>query len=254
MHEPLDFAIDSAGIGRITLNRPKRANSIDPELADALMAALDHCAAEPKLRVLVLLGVGRTFCAGIDLNWMKEGGSASYDDNYADALKLARILYRLHTLPVPTIAAVSGHAIGFGVGLIAACDVAVAVDTAVLRFSEVRLGIIPAVISPYAVAAMGIRACQRYFLSGESFPAADAVRLGLIHQLCKLDELGVATAQIVAELLAGKREAQKAAKLLLDDARPVRLDETVLEDTARRLAEIRRTPEAQAALAEFLKR
>ena len=254
MHEPLDFAIDSAGIGRITLNRPKRANSIDPELADALMAALDHCAAEPKLRVLVLLGVGRTFCAGIDLNWMKEGGSASYDDNYADALKLARILYRLHTLPVPTIAAVSGHAIGFGVGLIAACDVAVAVDTAVLRFSEVRLGIIPAVISPYAVAAMGIRACQRYFLSGESFPAADAVRLGLIHQLCKLDELGVATAQIVAELLAGKREAQKAAKLLLDDARPVRLDETVLEDTARRLAEIRSTPEAQAALAEFLKR
>jgi methylglutaconyl-CoA hydratase len=155
---------------------------------------------------------------------------------------------------VPTIAAVSGHAIGFGVGLIAACDVAVAVDTAVLRFSEVRLGSIPAVISPYVVTAMGIRACQRYFLSGESFPAADAVRLGLIHQLCKLDELGVATAQIVAELLAGKREAQKAAKLLLDDARALRLDETVLEDTARRLAEIRRTPEAQAALAEFLKR
>lgn len=254
MHEPLDFAIDAAGIGRITLNRPKRANSVDPELADALMAALDHCRTEAKLRVLVLLGVGRTFCAGIDLNWMKEGGSASYDDNYADALKLARILYRLHTLPVPTIAAVSGHAIGFGVGLIAACDVAVAVDTAVLRFSEVRLGIIPAVISPYVVAAMGIRACQRYFLSGESFPAADAVRLGLIHQLCKLDELGVATAQIVAELLAGKRAAQKAAKLLLDDARPIRLDETVLEDTARRLAEIRSTPEAQAALADFLKR
>jgi methylglutaconyl-CoA hydratase len=254
MHEPLDFAIDAAGIGRITLNRPKRANSVDPELAHALMAALDHCRTEAKLRVLVLLGVGRTFCAGIDLNWMKEGGSASYDDNYADALKLARILYRLHTLPVPTIAAVSGHAIGFGVGLIAACDVAVAVDTAVLRFSEVRLGISPAVISPYVVAAMGIRACQRYFLSGESFPAADAVRLGLIHQLCKLDELGVATAQIVAELLAGKREAQKAAKLLLDDARPIRLDETVLEDTARRLAEIRSTPEAQAALADFLKR
>jgi len=254
MHEPLDFAIDAAGIGRITLNRPKRANSIDPELADALMAALDHCGAEAKLRVLVLLGVGRTFCAGIDLNWMKEGGSASYDDNYADALKLARILYRLHTLPVPTIAAVSGHAIGFGVGLIAACDVAVAVDTAVLRFSEVRLGIIPAVVSPYVVAAMGIRACQRYFLSGESFPAADAVRLGLIHQLCKLDELGVTTAQIVAELLAGKREAQKAAKKLLGNARPVRLDESVIEDTAGRLAEIRGTPEAQAALAEFLKR
>ena len=110
MHEPLDFAIDAAGIGRITLNRPKRANSVDPELAQALMAALDHCRTEAKLRVLVLLGVGRTFCAGIDLNWMKEGGSASYDDNYADALKLATATTDsgglLSTIPIgPTAAA-----------------------------------------------------------------------------------------------------------------------------------------------------
>jgi methylglutaconyl-CoA hydratase len=254
MHEPLDYAIDAAGIARITLNCPKRANSVDPELADALMAAFEHLAAEPKVRVLVLLGNGRSFCSGIDLNWMKEGGTASYEQNYADALKLAKILHRLHTLPVPTIAAVSGHAIGFGVGLVAACDVAVAADTAVFRFSEVRLGIIPAVISPYVVAAMGTRASRRYFLNGESFPAAEAGRLGLVHGFCKLEEFGAVTAQMVAELLAGKKHAQTAIKSLLDDVARPRIDEALIQDTARRLAEIRATPEAQSALADFLAR
>jgi methylglutaconyl-CoA hydratase len=214
MQEPLDYAIDAAGIARITINRPARANSVDPALADALMSAFEHLAAEPKARVLVLLGNGRSFCSGIDLNWMKQGGSASRDANYADALKLARILHRLYTLPIPTLAAVSGHAIGFGAGLVAACDVAVAADTAVFRFSEVRLGIIPAVI----------------------------------------EDFGAVTAQMVAELLAGKKHAQAAIKSLLDVMARPRVDESVIEDTARRLADIRATPEAQAALAEFLSR
>ena len=254
MQEPLDYAIDAAGIARITLNRPSRANSVDPSLADALMASFEHLAAEPKARVLVLLGNGRSFCSGIDLNWMKQGGSASRDENYADALKLAKILHRLHTLPIPTIAAVSGHAIGFGVGLVAACDVAVGADTAVFRFSEVRLGISPAVISPYIVAAIGTRNARRYFLNGESFPAAEAVRIGLLHGSCKLEDFGAVTAQMVAELLAGKKHAQTAIKSLLEfQARP-RIDEALIEDTARRLAEVRATPEAQAALADFLSR
>jgi methylglutaconyl-CoA hydratase len=254
MQEPLDYAIDAAGIARITLNRPKRANSVDPKLADALMGAFDHLAAEPKARVLVLLGNGRSFCSGIDLNWMKQGGTASRESNYADALKLANILNRLHTLPIPTLAAVSGHAIGFGAGLVAACDVAIAADTAVFRFSEVRLGIIPAVISPYVIAAMGERPARRYFLNGESFPAAEAVRVGLVHGHCTLEEFGAVTAQMVAELLAGKKHAQAAIKSLLDDMARPRIDQTLIEDTARRLADIRATPEAQAALAEFLAR
>ena len=254
MQEPLDYAIDAAGIARITLNRPKRANSLDPALADALMAALEHLAAEPKARVLVLLGAGRSFCSGIDLNWMKEGGSASREENYADALKLAKILHRLHTLPVPTLAAVAGHAIGFGVGLVAACDVAVAAETAVFRFSEVRLGIIPAVISPYVLNAIGTRAARRYFLNGESFPASEAVRIGLLHGSCTLEDFGAVTAQMVAELLAGKKHAQTAIKSLLDDVGSPRIDEALIEDTARRLAQIRATPEAQAALADFLAR
>jgi methylglutaconyl-CoA hydratase len=254
MQEPLDYAIDAAGIARITINRPSRANSIDRELADALMAAFEHLAAEPKARVLVLLGNGRSFCSGIDINWMKQGGSASRDENYADALKLARILHRLYTLPIPTLAAVSGHAIGLGAGLVAACDMAVAADTAVFRFSEVRLGIIPAVISPYVLNAMGPRAARRYFLNGESFPAAEAVRTGLVHDSCALEEFGGVTAQMVAELLAGKKHAQTAIKSLLDAMARPRIDEAVIEDTARRLTDLRATPEAQAALAEFLSR
>jgi methylglutaconyl-CoA hydratase len=254
MHEPLDYAIDAAGIARITLNRPSRANSVDPELAQAFMSALEHLATEPKARVLVLLGNGRSFCSGIDLNWMKAGGSASRDENYADALKLARILQRLRTLPIPTIAAVSGHAIGFGVGIVAACDVAIAADTAVFRFSEVRLGLIPAVISPYVLAAIGERNARRYFLNGESFPAAEAVRIGLLHGSCKLEEFGAVTAQMVAELLAGKKQAQTAIKSLLDAAVRPQIDDALIEETARRLADIRAAPEAQAALADFLSR
>ena len=254
MHEPLDYAIDAAGIARITINRPSRANSVDPALADALMSAFEHLAAEPKARVLVLLGAGRSFCSGIDLNWMKAGGSASRDENYADALKLATVLNRLHTLPIPTLAAVSGHAIGFGAGLVAACDVAIAADTAVFRFSEVRLGIIPAVISPYVLACIGERNARRYFLNGESFPAAEAVRIGLIHGHCTLEEFGAVTAQMVAELLAGKKHAQIAIKSLLDSVARPTIDQALMEDTARRLADIRATPEAQAALADFLSR
>jgi methylglutaconyl-CoA hydratase len=254
MQEPLDYAIDAAGIARLTLNRPKRANSVDPELADALMRTLDQIASDPKLRVLVLLGNGRTFCAGIDLNWMAAGGAASADDNYRDALKLATLLRRLYTLPVPTVAAVTGAAIGFGVGLVAACDIAVAVDSATFRFSEVRLGIMPSVISPYVVGAIGVRSARRYFLTGEAMGAAEALRFGLVHQVSDMGQLGQMASQIVAELLAGKPPAQRGVKSLLELYRKPPLDDALIEETARRLADIRATPEAQAALAEFLSR
>jgi methylglutaconyl-CoA hydratase len=254
MNEPLDFAVDAAGIARITLNRPKRANSVDPELADALKAALDRVASAPDVRVVVLLGNGRTFCAGIDINWMAAGGAASPEDNYQDALKLAKLLHRLYTLPVPTVAAVTGPAIGLGVGLVAACDIAIATESASFRFSEVRLGIMPSVISPYVIGAMGMRGARRYFLSGETFGAMEAARFGLVQQFCAMDDLGEVTSELVAQLLAGKPRAQSGIKSLLELYRKPPLDDALIEETARRLAEIRATPEAQAALAEFLKR
>jgi methylglutaconyl-CoA hydratase len=254
MQEPLDYALDSSGIARVTINRPKRANSFDPMLADALMAALDRLAAEPKLRVLVLSASGKTFSAGIDLNWMKAGGAASKEENYRDALKLARILHRLCSLPAPSIAAVQGAAIGFGVGLVAACDLAVASDKATFRFSEVQLGIMPSVISPYVVGAMGVRGARRYFITGEAMSAAEAARFGLVHQLCAADAVESAASELVAARLAGKPLAQRGIKSLLELYRKPALDDSLIEETARRLAEIRATPEAQAALAAYLAR
>lgn len=252
MQEPLDVAVDAWGVARLTINRPKKGNSFDPDLAEALAAALDRCAADPSLRAVVLTGSGRTFCGGVDLGWMRGAGDSSYESNYQDALKLARLLYRLHTLPVPTIAAVPGRVIGLGVGLVAACDIAVAVDTASFRFSEVRFGILPAVISPYVVPALGLRACQRYMLTAEPFGVQEASRFGLVHQVCGFDELPAISAQILTELLACKKGAQTAVKALLGTLRRPKIDEALMEDTARRLAELRRTPEAQAALAEYL--
>ena len=254
MKEPLDVAMDTAGIARVTINRTKRANAIDPELAVSLLEALEWLANEPKLRVLVLLGNGRTFCAGLDLKAMAATAASSPDENYQDALKLAKLLYRLHTMPVPTLAVVPGAAIGLGVGLVACCDVVLASEVATFRFSEVRLGIIPSIISPYVIAAMGSRACRRYFLSAEAFDAAEAHRLGLVHMVSNLDNIGATAAQIASELLAGKREAQRAAKQLIEDMRLAPLNESLIEQTAQRLAELRGTPEAQEALAQYLNR
>lgn len=254
MNEPLDVAMDTAGIARITINRPKRANSFDPPLAASMFEALDWLANDPKLRVLVLLGAGRSFCAGLDLKSLPATMAAPYDENYADALKFAKMLHRLHTMPVPTLAVVPGAAIGLGVGLVACCDIALASEVARFRFSEVRLGIIPAIISPYVIAAMGIRACQRYFLSAETFDATEAHRLGLVQMVASLENLGDIAGRIVAELLAGKRDAQRATKLLMEHVRQSPLNDPLIEDTARRLAEIRATEQARNAVAEALKR
>jgi methylglutaconyl-CoA hydratase len=252
MQEPLDISIDASGVARLTLNRPKKGNSVDLDLAEALAAAFKTLATDASVRAVVLTGSGRTFSGGVDLGWMRGAGEASEQANYEDALQLARLLFSLYSLPVPTIAAVPGRVIGLGVGMVAACDIAVAVDSASFRFSEVRFGILPAVISPYVIPALGVRACQRYMLTAEPFGVTEAMRFGLVHQVCGFDELAHITQQIVTELLAGKRGAQTAVKALLREHRAPKLDDALIKDTARRLAELRRTPEAQAALADFL--
>lgn len=254
MNEPLDVAMDTAGIARITINRPNRANSFDSALAARMSEALEWLANDPKLRVLVLLASGRSFCAGLDLKALPDTMAAPDDENYADALNFARMLHRLHTMPVPTFAIVPGAAIGLGVGLVACCDIALAAETATFRFSEVRLGIIPAIISPYVIAAMGPRACQRYFLTAETFDAAEAYRLGLVQVVSSLDSLGETAGNLVGELLAGKHDALRASKQLIDHVRVAPLDERLIEDTARRLSEIRATEQARNAVAEALNR
>ncbi len=223
-------------------------------LPQALNEALDALAQDPNLRVLVLASTGRSFCAGLDLKAMTGTASASFEANYQDALLLTKLLYRLNTMPVPTLALVQGAAIGLGVGFVAACDIVLASDIATFRFSEVRLGIIPAVISPYVIAAMGARACRGYFLSAESFDAAEAMRLGLVHAVAPPDAFAPKAAKLVTDLLAGKRAAQAAAKTLIEDIRLVPLSDALTQETARRLAEIRATQEARDAFAEFFNR
>ena len=169
-------------------------------------------------------------------------------------IALPTMLRALRTLPVPVVAMVQGPAIGLGVGLVAACDIAVAADVASFRLTEVRLGILPAVISPHLIDAIGERACRRYFLSAEAFSAADALRLGLLHEVCPPEGLEATVSRIVSELLTGKPGAQKAAKALIEAQRSPALDEALIADTARRLTDIRGGREAQDALAEFLRK
>jgi methylglutaconyl-CoA hydratase len=259
MQEPLDVAMDPTGVLRIVLNRAARANSIDPAMAAALSAALEGAAADRGVRALVLSATGRSFCAGVDLAFMKQAGmkqagGESHEANRDDAEMLGRLLQRLAQFPAPTLALVQGGAIGLGVGLVACCDIALASEAARFRFSEVRLGIIPAVISPHVIAAMGARACRRYFLTAETFAAEDAARFGLVHAVVPAERLASAGEAVLGEILAGRPLAQRAAKALIEDVRGEPLSEALIAETARRLADIRGTAEAQEALGNFLAR
>src|SRR3954454_15470507 len=211
------LAIEHQGpLGLITLNRPERHNAFDDALIVELTDALRAMEGDDSVRVVVLSGAGKSFSAGADLNWMKRMAGYSKDDNVRDAMGLGALMRTLAFMPKPTIARVHGAAYGGGVGLVACCDIAVALQSATFSLSEVKLGLIPAVISPYVVAAMGSRAARRYFLTGERFDATEAHRIGLVHSVVadetSLDE---AIDQIVISLLAGGPVAQSEAKQLI---------------------------------------
>src|SRR6478752_3749833 len=182
------LAVERQGpIGLVTLNRPERHNAFDDALIAELTETLRSVEAEDAIRVVVLSGAGRSFSAGADLNWMKRMAGYSKDDNVRDAMGLGALMRTLAFLRKPTIARVHGAAYGGGVGLVACCDIAVATQAATFSLSEVKLGLIPAAISPYVVAAIGERASRRFFLTGERFDAAEAFRLGLVHDLAADD-------------------------------------------------------------------
>ena len=174
------ISVDPRGVATVTLNRPERRNAFDDVLIADLNAGFGRLAADPAVRAVVLTGTGSVFSAGADLTWMRRMASYGEDENRADALALAQMLDRLNSLPKPVVARVNGAAIAGGVGLVCCCDVAVAAAEASFAIAETRLGLIPATIGPYVVAAIGARAARRYFLTGESFRAAEALRLGLV--------------------------------------------------------------------------
>lgn len=242
------------GVASVTLNRPAVHNAFDDALIARLTEALREIGDDPGVRVVVLRGAGKSFSAGADLNWMQRMAGYSRTQNLADAMGLAQLLHTLDTLPRPTIAAVHGAAFGGGVGLVAACDIAVAAETAAFSLSEVRLGLIPAVISPYVVAAIGARQARRYFLTAERFDADEARRVGLVHEVTAPEALEARVAAIVAELLRGGPGALGAAKNLVATVAGRPVDTALMADTARRIADIRAGEEARDGVGAFLEK
>jgi methylglutaconyl-CoA hydratase len=244
--------ISDAGIATVTLNRPEVHNAFNEILIAELTAKLAQLGADRQVRVVVLAGEGRSFCAGADLDWMRRTAAYSREENLEDALKAAEMLRTLKQLPKPTVAAVHGAAFGGGVGLIACCDIAIAADSATFSFSEVRLGLIPAVISPYVVAAIGERQARRYVLTAERFSAAEARRIGLVHEVTPPESLHSSVAAVATELLSAGPESLRAAKELIHTVVRRSGDETLPAETARRIAEIRTGEEARQRIQRFL--
>lgn len=182
MSESVVIEVDN-GVGIVTLNRPQQHNAFDDVLVGELTVALQGMEADPGVRVIVISSSGESFCAGADLKWMRRAAAYSEQENVRDAKTMANLFNTLNQLPKPTVARVQGPAYGGGVGLVACCDIAIATFDAQFAFSEVRLGIIPGVIAPYVVAAIGERRARRYMLSGERFSASEAYRLGLVHEI-----------------------------------------------------------------------
>lgn len=240
------------GVARLTLDRPEVHNAFDDALIGALDWALEDAAANAEVRVVVLAANGKSFSAGADLNWMKKAADYSDEENQADAMTLGRMLERLYRMDRPTVALVGGAVFGGGVGLVAACDIALATERARFSLSEVRLGLIPAVISPYVVGAIGARNARRYFQTAERFDAAAAHRMGLVHEV--VEDLELAGKALVEQLLQCGPQAQAAAKELIDTVAGRELDDALITETARRIVACRSGEEGREGVTAFLEK
>jgi methylglutaconyl-CoA hydratase len=242
------------GVARVVLDRPDRHNALCERLIADLDAALSRLAGDPSLRLLVLAGAGPSFSAGADLDWMRRMAEAPEAESREDAAAVARMLRRLHAFPTATLALVDGSAFGGGVGLVAACDLAVASETATFRLSEVRLGLIPAVIAPYLVQAIGPRATRRYAVTAESFDAREAHRLGLVHEVVEHGHVEEAGERIAAGLAANGPLAMREVKALVARVGRTEVDDDLMRDTADRIARLRASDEGREGIAAFLER
>jgi methylglutaconyl-CoA hydratase len=242
------------GVATVTLDRPEVHNAFDDEVIAELTRAFRRLGSDPAARIVVLRANGKSFSAGADLEWMQRVAHYSHEQNVADAMALAEMLRALDACPRPTVALVQGPAYGGGVGLVAACDIAIAADAASFALTEVRLGLIPAVISPYVIAAIGERACRRYFLTAERFSAADAYRLGLVHQVVPDDRLDAVAAEFMARLRACGAAAQAAAKELIRDVARRPIDDAMVRDSTERIARQRVSAEGREGVAAFLEK
>ncbi|MBB5018555.1 methylglutaconyl-CoA hydratase [Chitinivorax tropicus] len=254
MTDSVLLSIDDRGVARLHLNRAELHNAFDDSLIRDLTHHLQQLQSNPAVRVLVLSAEGKSFSAGADLNWMKRMAGYSEAQNLADAMDLAGLMHILHTLRIPTIARVQGAAFGGGVGLLACCDLVVASEAASFCLSEVKLGLIPAVISPYVVGKLGASQARRYFLTAERFDAATAHRLGLVHEVTTADHLDEQVNSWIKLLLANGPHAMAAAKQLIDRVSHSAIDDALIHDTAQRIAHIRASQEGKEGLNAFLEK
>ena len=250
---PLDIAHDGP-IARLTLNRPDMRNAFDDTLIAALTGAVQAAVNDPAVRVLLLTGAGKAFCAGGDLNWMRKMATLTDAENRADAAKLARMLHAIWSCPKPVVACVNGDAYAGGMGLVSACDIAIAADSAHFCLSETRLGLLPATISPYVLRAMGERAANRYFLTAERFDAATAFRLGLVHDVAPLADLAQRAEALCLALCDNGPGAVQASKRLVRDFAGREIDAALIADTEERIAAVRSTDEAREGVGAFLEK
>ena len=242
------------GVGRVTLNRPEVRNAFDDALIAKLTQTFTALDRDSSVRAVVLAGNGPAFCAGADLNWMKRMSGYSYDENVRDARALAEMLSTLDRMDKPTIARVHGPAFAGGTGLVAACDIAVGTPDAKFCFSEAKLGLSPATISPYVMRAIGARAASRYFLTAEVFDADEALRIGMLSALVPASELDASIEALLKHLLAGGSGAHARIKDLVHDVAGRPIDDELKGDTARRIAEIRASEEGKEGIASFLEK
>lgn len=242
-----------SGVAMVMINRPARKNAFDAETIGELTEAFESLHGADHIRIVFLRGVGGTFSAGADLEWMAAAANWSEEDNRADAMGLARMLKALHDIPALTVALVEGAAFGGGAGLVAACDTAVAAEGARFSFSEVKLGLTPATISPYVIAAIGQRAALRLFATGRAFGPDEALSLGLVEKVVK-DSAALTAFQevLAAEMVAAAPGAVADCKRLVRDMVGRPIDKAVMEETARRIARRRVGEEGQEGVRAFL--
>ncbi|MGF6372553.1 methylglutaconyl-CoA hydratase [Paraburkholderia sp. RAU6.4a] len=247
--------VEFAGqIATVTLNRPDVRNAFNETMIAELTAAFTALDTRDDVRAVVLAANGKAFCAGADLNWMKKMAGYSDDENRADAMRLAGMLSAVYRCNKPVIARVSGDAYAGGMGLIAACDIVVAVESAHFCLSEARLGLIPATIAPYVIRALGEQASRRYFLTAEAFDCATALRLGLVSEAVSAEQLDATVAQLAQTLCANGPQAVRACKRLVQDIAGRELSDALIEDTAVRIAKTRAGAEGREGVASFLEK
>ena len=249
----LTLTVDG-GIARITLTQPEIRNAFSDEVIAEITTAFHTAGERPDVRAIVLAAEGPAFCAGANLNWMRRMADYTRQENLADAAKLAEMLRVIYECPKPTVARVQGDVYAGGMGLVAACDMAVAVDTAGFCLSEVKIGLIPATISPYVIRAMGARAAHRYFLTAERFSAAEALRIGFVHQVVGAEQLDAQVDELLKALTAASPNAVRACKTLVRDVAGREIDAALIAATVEGIADIRASSEGREGVQSFLQK